>query len=233
MEPQNINEQNNSNQNQQIPTQSNQVLAPIAEDPGKTLGIVGLVLAFLFPLAGIIVCAIARSKSKKSGFNNQLALGGLITSIVFFILSFIVSIGIIFGIVSTLNGGFVVGNWNQTGSGLTFDGAVSKTGADYVQIKSDKNITWYSDSSDKSKNYTVGTYKIELGNKSNDEGQIEVGDYTVYTLTFKVDKYVDENGNQQKISKDLVYLVYYNSDDSKSFNAISVDSLRGYKFTKE
>jgi hypothetical protein len=53
------------------------------EDPGKTLGIVGFVLAFLVSVAGIVVSAIARKKSKEAGFDNQLAKWGLILSIVF------------------------------------------------------------------------------------------------------------------------------------------------------
>jgi hypothetical protein len=56
--------------------------API-EDPGKTLGIVGFVLAFVFAVAGIVVSAIARKKSREAGFDNQLAKWGLILSIIF------------------------------------------------------------------------------------------------------------------------------------------------------
>ena len=39
--------------------------------PGKTLGIVGLVLAIVAPVIGIIVSAIARNQSKKAGFQNK------------------------------------------------------------------------------------------------------------------------------------------------------------------
>jgi hypothetical protein len=56
--------------------------APTAEDPGKTLGIVGLVLAILAPVIGIIVSAIARSQSQKAGFQNQFAKIGLIVGII-------------------------------------------------------------------------------------------------------------------------------------------------------
>ena len=59
--------------------------API-EDPGKTLGIVGFVLAFVVSVAGIVVSAIARKKSKEAGFDNQLAKWGLILSIIFTVL---------------------------------------------------------------------------------------------------------------------------------------------------
>jgi hypothetical protein len=50
--------------------------------PGKTLGIVGLVLAILAPIVGIIVSAVALSQSKKAGFENKLAKIGLIVGIV-------------------------------------------------------------------------------------------------------------------------------------------------------
>ena len=65
--------------------------API-EDPGKTLGIVGFVLAFVVSVAGIVVSAIARKKSKEAGFDNQLAKWGLILSIIFTVLGVIVGI---------------------------------------------------------------------------------------------------------------------------------------------
>jgi preprotein translocase subunit SecG len=68
--------------------------APVAD--GKTLGIVGLVLAFVFPLAGLIVSIIAKNQSKAAGVENTPAKIGLILSIVFLILGII--IGIIYGI---------------------------------------------------------------------------------------------------------------------------------------
>ncbi|MFJ2298873.1 DUF4190 domain-containing protein [Oerskovia paurometabola] len=56
--------------------------APV-EDPGKTLGIVGFILAFLFAPVGIVLSAIGKKKSREAGFDNQLAKWGLILSIVF------------------------------------------------------------------------------------------------------------------------------------------------------
>ncbi|QJW35360.1 DUF4190 domain-containing protein [Cellulosimicrobium protaetiae] len=56
--------------------------API-EDPGKTLGIVGFVFAFIGPLLGLIFSIIARNKSKAAGFDNQLAKWGVILSSIF------------------------------------------------------------------------------------------------------------------------------------------------------
>ncbi len=55
------------------------VSGPPAEDPGKTLGIVGLVLAILVcgPV-GAIVSYLGWSKSKAAGFSNTVGLIGLI-----------------------------------------------------------------------------------------------------------------------------------------------------------
>jgi hypothetical protein len=61
--------------------------APTADDfPGKTLGIVGLVLAIVAPLIGIIVSAVALNQSKKAGYENKLAKIGLIVGIVLTVL---------------------------------------------------------------------------------------------------------------------------------------------------
>ena len=48
------------------------------EDPGKTLGIVGLILSFFTAVIGLIVSAVALNKSKKAGFKNTPALVGII-----------------------------------------------------------------------------------------------------------------------------------------------------------
>lgn len=54
-----------------------------AENPGKGLAIVGLVLSFLpfLQLVGLIVSIIAKGKSKKAGFKNGFATAGIIISI--------------------------------------------------------------------------------------------------------------------------------------------------------
>lgn len=64
--------------------------APVAD--GKTLGIVGLVLAFLIPIAGLIVSIIARNQSKAVGVENTPAKVGLILSIIFLVLGVIITI---------------------------------------------------------------------------------------------------------------------------------------------
>jgi len=64
--------------------------APVSD--GKTLGIVGLVLAFVVPLAGLIVSIIARNQSKTAGVENTPAKVGLILSIIFLILGVLFTI---------------------------------------------------------------------------------------------------------------------------------------------
>ncbi len=54
---------------------------------GRTLGIVGLVLAFIFSPAGLIVSVIARSRSKGAGAQNTPATVGLVLSIIFLVLT--------------------------------------------------------------------------------------------------------------------------------------------------
>lgn len=67
--------------------------APAAA-PGKTLGIVGLVLAFVAPLIGVIVSAIANSQSKAAGLKNTPAKAGIIIGIILTVLYLFLIIGL-------------------------------------------------------------------------------------------------------------------------------------------
>ncbi|MCA5893313.1 DUF4190 domain-containing protein [Isoptericola sp. NEAU-Y5] len=55
---------------------------PQADNPGKTLGIVGLVLGFLGPLSlvGLVLSIVGMVKSRKAGRSNGVALAGIIVS---------------------------------------------------------------------------------------------------------------------------------------------------------
>jgi hypothetical protein len=90
-------------------------------DAGKTLGIVGLVLAFVFALAGIIVSAIARSQSKKAGVKNTPATVGLVLSIIFFVIQLIWLAVVVIGLVAI--GGVCAeygpGVWDVNGAVVT------------------------------------------------------------------------------------------------------------------
>jgi hypothetical protein len=64
---------------------------PPAQDPGRTMGIVGLVLAIFCSLIGMIVSIIAYNKSKAAGFKNNIALAGIIVGAVLFVVGIIVN----------------------------------------------------------------------------------------------------------------------------------------------
>lgn len=51
--------------------------------PGKTLGIVGLILAILLPLVGLILSIVAMVQSRKAGAKNGPALAGIIVGALF------------------------------------------------------------------------------------------------------------------------------------------------------
>ncbi|RJT95230.1 DUF4190 domain-containing protein [Arthrobacter frigidicola] len=56
------------------------------ENPGRTLGIVGLILAVVVAPVGLILSIVALVKSKKAGMGNGLAVAGIIVGALFTIL---------------------------------------------------------------------------------------------------------------------------------------------------
>ena len=59
--------------------------------PGKTLGIVGLVLAIFCSLIGAIVSFIAYRQSAAAGWKNNIALAGIIVGLVLFVLGLVIN----------------------------------------------------------------------------------------------------------------------------------------------
>jgi len=68
-----------------------------ADYPGKTLGIVGLVLVFFTGIIGLILSHVAFSQSKKAGFQNTPAKVGIILGWIFVGLGIIITIILIAG----------------------------------------------------------------------------------------------------------------------------------------
>lgn len=66
---------------------------PTGEDPGKTLAIVGIILAFFFSIIGLIVSLVARGKSRSAGYPTTLATVGIVLNSVFILLG-LVTLGI-------------------------------------------------------------------------------------------------------------------------------------------
>lgn len=73
-------------------------------DPGRTMGIVGLVLAIFCSLVGMIVSIIAYNKSKTAGFKNNIALAGIIVGAVFIVLNIIYSVAVLPGMMQQMGG---------------------------------------------------------------------------------------------------------------------------------
>lgn len=57
------------------------------QDPGRTLGIVGLVLSIVGSFVGLIISIVAFNQSKKAGFDNSLAKAGIIVGVITTVLS--------------------------------------------------------------------------------------------------------------------------------------------------
>src|SRR5215212_437706 len=55
---------------------------PPPADPGRTLGIVGLILAFFCSLIGLIISIMAYRQSQQAGYKNNIALAGIIVGAV-------------------------------------------------------------------------------------------------------------------------------------------------------
>jgi Ca2+/H+ antiporter len=74
-------------------TDNKPVAAPAGTDyPGKTLGIVGLIVAIFANLIGLIISAIALNQSKKAGYKNTPALAGVIVGAILLVLGIIITI---------------------------------------------------------------------------------------------------------------------------------------------
>jgi hypothetical protein len=73
--------------------------------PGKTLGIVALILAILpFQLIGLILGIVANGQSKKAGYKNGPAKAAIIVSIVLMVL------GLIIGVIAAVSGAALFGS---------------------------------------------------------------------------------------------------------------------------
>ena len=78
---------------QPTPPPGARVDAPPGVDfPGKTLGIVGLVLSIVSGLIGLIISIVANSQSKAAGYTNTPAKIGIIIGIVVTVLAVIITI---------------------------------------------------------------------------------------------------------------------------------------------
>lgn len=80
------------------PPPAPQYSAPPASSPGRTLGIVAFVLAFLMPLLGLILGIVALVQSSRARTKNGLALAAVIIGAILVAIGIIVGIAVIAGL---------------------------------------------------------------------------------------------------------------------------------------
>ncbi|MBD8079005.1 DUF4190 domain-containing protein [Cellulosimicrobium arenosum] len=92
------------------------------QDPGRTMGIVGLVLSFLgcLSIVGLILSIVALRKSKKAGYKNNLALAGIIVGSVVLVICIIVAIVIGIGTSAVLEKCAELGPGTHFEDGVTY-----------------------------------------------------------------------------------------------------------------
>ncbi|WP_407318422.1 DUF4190 domain-containing protein [Isoptericola halotolerans] len=95
---------------------------PPAENPGKTMGIVGLVLGFLGPLSlvGLILSIVGLRKSKKVGQSNGVAVAGIIVSSLMLVGVIIGSIALGLGVAHVLEVCNDLGPGTHIENGVTY-----------------------------------------------------------------------------------------------------------------
>lgn len=99
--------------------QQPQQAGPSGDFPGKTLGIVGLVLSFFTTIIGLIISIVALRQSKKAGFKNTPALIGVIIGIVTTVFVIIFGAIAIVGVVAFLDQCAQLGPGVHTVNGVT------------------------------------------------------------------------------------------------------------------
>lgn len=77
--------------------------AAAAPVPGKTLGIVALIVAFFFQLIGLILGIVALVQSRKAGVKNTPAVWAIIVSVVLMVIGLIIAIIVFTSLGAALN----------------------------------------------------------------------------------------------------------------------------------
>jgi hypothetical protein len=87
-----------------------------AHDPGRVLGLVGLILAFIAPVIGLILSLLGQSQAKAAGIPNPLARAGVIASIIMMVVYLGVAAAIVIGSFSLYSG--IAQECQQLGPGV-------------------------------------------------------------------------------------------------------------------
>ena len=121
---------NQQPENQNQPQAATPIPQPVAHSmpetnngdyPGKTLGVVGIILAIIMPIVGLIISIIAHKQSKKAGHTNAIAKAGIIVG------SILTALGIIASIIMIIVLVPVFQKCNELGPGVHQQGNVTYT----------------------------------------------------------------------------------------------------------
>jgi|GEM_PF-3298183 len=206
------------------PVQQNNPIITKTTDPGKTLGVIGLILAFIFPLAGFVFSGLARQQSKKAGIKNKLASIGLVISSIMTVLVILFAVLSTFAIINLSPSNYIVGEWRVANS--DYDNNQVMT------FSRDGDYFWYKDGSDRNDNYFYGKYTYELGNETNDEGQLTTaGGRLLYTLTLDQNGVKKNNGTGDRSGESLK--VQFLGEINEAHDQIVMASMNGnYELVK-
>lgn len=91
-----------------------------AVDPNRTLGLIGLILAFLTSIVGLVISAVALRRSKKAGFKNGFALAGVIVGVVTTIAGLVIGGLLIYATTSLLGQCKDLGSGTHQVDGVTY-----------------------------------------------------------------------------------------------------------------
>ncbi|MET0694014.1 MAG: DUF4190 domain-containing protein [Propionibacteriaceae bacterium] len=95
--------------------------APVAQDPAKTLGVVGLVLSIFANVIGLVISIVAYRKSRKAGFKNGVAIAGIVIGL-------LTTIGLLVGgVVAGVAAKSLVDTCSELGSGTHVVNGVTYT----------------------------------------------------------------------------------------------------------
>ena len=95
-----------------MPNNMTPAVRPTSEDPGRVMGIVGLVLSIVASWIGLIVSIVAFRKSKSAGFTNMIAKVGIIVGCI------TTALAVVGAIVAFSLGGSLISKCSDLGPGV-------------------------------------------------------------------------------------------------------------------
>lgn len=194
------------------PSPVGQVPQAMSEDPGKTLGVVGIVLAFVASLVGLILSIISLIRSRKANHKGTLGLVGIILNSVMIVISIAIAIAFVTSFYSSLDERIEKVSEKDSSS------KVSKDDKDAKGSKDDKDVESAID---------------EIVPDEGDEGSAGYGNLSAEIENVDDYKnYPSQNGsvaaNDEVLFNDALRIVYTSEVARGATGSISVKSATSY-----